>query len=177
MTHQHDDDNDDLMDSNSSLRFIYMDDERLLSPSFLHDGMRVSGEGYWSQHCSHHFPLPALSPPLSPTSGEAHQLGRFNSNRNNNNDSLSFCSHDEKTGMQKSTRKSLSHVLTSPVRAAKGKISFSPRKSTKPTLFHNKGHKRNSKEWRKDLDLPRDVVTQDEAIAFLVAKELSMLDF
>jgi hypothetical protein len=177
--HYDDDDDDDLMDSKSSLRFIYMDDEGLLSPtSSLHDSMSVESAGHWSQDRSHHH---LLSPPLSPTSGEADQQrgSRVNRKQNNNSCCPSSHGHDGKTGNRKSIRKSLSLALTSPVRAAKGKISLSPRKATRPTLFHSVGgsHQNNHKEWRKQLHLPRDVVTQDEAIVFLLAKELRMLDF
>jgi hypothetical protein len=54
----------------------------------------------------------------------------------------------------------------------KDKISLGPQKVTRSKGQQNNNHR----EWRKQLDLPRDVVTQDEAIVFLLAKELSMLD-
>jgi hypothetical protein len=163
------------MESKGSLRFIYMDDEGLLSPtSSLHDNLSIES-GCYCRNDFHHYP--DLSPPLClpPISTEAIQHGReFNRNRNHHhNDNTSSHDHDERTGRRKSIRKSISHVLTSPVRAVKGKISLkSPPKATNMGLKNN-----HHKEWRKELGLPRDVVTQDEAIAFLLAKELNMLDF
>jgi hypothetical protein len=150
-----DSDNDDMMGSNPSLRFMYdMDDDVLLSPtSSLHDSSanmitKGAGDHYWTPKPHHSI---MSSPPLSPTGDEV---------------------HDERAEKRKSMRHSLSHVLTSPVRMAKGKISLSPRKGTRSRI----GNKNGNKEWRKQLDLPSGV-NQDQAIAFLLAKELKMLDF
>ena len=72
---------------------------------------------------------------------------------------------------RKSIRKSIGDALVTPVRAAKRKIQLpgSPSKSSKP-----RGGKK--KTWQEQLQLPAGV-HQDEAIAMLLAKELTMLDF
>lgn len=164
----------EMMESNSALRFIYMDDDELLSPtSSLHDSASLSiksgGADWGSSHHNHRRPV--MSPPLSPTSGETdHRAGHHHI--------PSEEEEEERPEKRKSIRKSLSHALTSPVRAAtssRGRMSsLSPRKATKNMFKSCKGN--NSKQWRKQLDLPPDV-TQDEAIAVLLAKELKMLDF
>ncbi|KAG7369754.1 hypothetical protein IV203_027500 [Nitzschia inconspicua] len=151
MTHFDSDFDGKMMESNPSLRFVYdMDDDILLSPDGSLNGSTSSRSIEWTkQHA-------VLSPPLSPTSDVEihHEHGR--------------------PVKRNSIRNSLSHVFASPVRAAaKGKLSFSPRKVTPKPRVHNS---KSNKEWRKQLDLPKDV-KPDEAIAVLLAKELTMLDF
>mmetsp|Transcript_14729 Transcript_14729/g.23820 ORF Transcript_14729/g.23820 Transcript_14729/m.23820 type:complete len:162 (+) Transcript_14729:218-703(+) len=151
--------------SSSALRLIYMDEEELLSPknNSFHDSMNLSMSSIdWNQR----------HPPMSPT------LDHHSDNHSDSSDH-----HDvvrSATGKRKSIRKSLSHALVTPVRAAKDKISLSSpkkiNKSLKNALSHHSGHKSSShNNWQKKLDLPKNV-RQDEAIALLLSKELTMLD-
>jgi hypothetical protein len=151
------DDNDDNNNmSNPSLRFMYdMDDDILASPtSSLHDsGTTCTTFGV-----------------QSPTDDDYDPSPSGNSERR----------HEKRN----SFRQTLSQAFTSPVRAAstKGKLSLiSPRKtssknSSTATTKGSSGSGGGDKKWRKQLHLPKHV-TQDEAIAVLLAKELKMLDF
>jgi len=157
----------DAFESNSSLRLLYSDeDELLLSPatapmSPLHWSANSSIKSVtdWNQLSS--------TPPLSPMVDNRHT----NSPGSN---SSTIIKDEQHAGKRRSIRKSITHALVSPMRAAKDKISSpSPKKSTRSL----KGTLKNSnKEWRKQLNLPPDA-DEDQAIAVLLAKELSMLDF
>jgi hypothetical protein len=74
---------------------------------------------------------------------------------------------------RKSIRKSLTNAFVSPARAAKDKLSAIPRTPKKQGPMKKK---RSTTNWQKRLNLPPGV-TEDEAIAVLLAKELTMLDF
>jgi hypothetical protein len=165
--------------SNSALRFIYMDEDAILSQanhsmhtssttvtSTFNESMNISMSSIDYHHHSHNYPL-------SPTLDRNTKHSTFRSCESE--DSVS--SYDSAAGKQRRTsiRKKLTNSLISPVRAAKDKISSpSPRKQGSHKLTSSK--RRNHNNWQKQLNLPPGV-TEDEAIAVLLAKELTMLDF
>lgn len=167
----------DDIEGNSALRFIYMDDDDLLSPTnspmkSLNDSSNLSIKGVadWNQHST----TPPTSPRLEKREFDDHG-SRGNRTSNISMHSRSSSEQQHEHPKRKSIRKSLTYALTSPVRAAtKGKLSLtSPlRKSSKSSS----GSVNSKDPWQKQLDLPPGV-KPDQAIAYLLAKELDMLDF
>jgi hypothetical protein len=93
---------------------------------------------------------------------------------------------EERSEPRRSLRKSIAFALTSPVRVAKDRITLtSPRRlsRTMRNSFSKTGEsarnlllsKKEPLTWRDELDLPSNT-TKEEAMAFLLCRELELMD-
>jgi hypothetical protein len=161
----------DLEANLSSLRFLYMDDDELLSP----DHSSFGGSFYESMSIKsvtddlNHSTSAATSLTCSPTSENREIIDSPLRSGASSRLNAGLQDHHTPAIKRKSIRKSISHALTSPVRAAKDKIQLSS------PVKASKAKSKTSKPWQQQLHLPAGV-HQDEAIAVLLAKELKMLD-